>query len=66
VKPEVKREWQVTLHREEFQALAAFERQEPRILWFLVEAALTSGPDPPGIVGSTVSDILDWKQARAA
>lgn len=62
---EVKKEWTLTFHREEFQALAAFERVEPRALWFLVEAALTAGPDPPGIVRSYVDDWLAWKAPLA-
>lgn len=61
VKLEVKAEWEVTLHREEFQALAAFERTEPRVLWFMVEAALTSGPDPPAVLASVLADIITWK-----
>jgi hypothetical protein len=58
---EVKTEWLVTFHREEFQALAAFERVEPRALWFMVEAALTAGPDPPGVVASMLQDFITWK-----
>jgi hypothetical protein len=66
VKLEVKSEWTFELHREEYATLAAFERHEPMALWLMVEAALTSGPDPPAVLRSTLDDFLQWRKPLAA
>lgn len=60
------REWRVGLSREEYAALANFERREPAILYVLVETALTAGPDPPSVVRGAFEDILWWGRPGGA
>jgi hypothetical protein len=60
------REWRVTLSREEYEALARFERREPAILWFVVESAVHGGLDPPAVVADTIEDVLRWGRTADA
>jgi len=54
------REWRVVLNRDEYEHLARFERREPAILAFIVEAAVHGGPDPPEVVEDAITDVLRW------
>lgn len=64
--PEHVKEWSFDLDREEYRALAAFERIEPRILWFMVEAGVHSGADPPAELRDWLQDVLTWQKPAAA
>lgn len=63
--PEVAlKEWRVPLYREEFSALAAFEKHVPTILWELLENAcvFAADADPKPVVESMLHDVLEWRK----